>query len=100
MARGSWIRFLSTLAEFRLSRESAFNVLKTDTRGNGNAIPLVDAEMRYLVVVILKQFPREIIVLALRLLNSQDVYIGTSQPILNTVGAVSKRVHIPGCNLH
>ena len=93
-------RVLAALAKFGLAREGALHILKAHAGSDGHAVPLVYAKVRYLVVIVLEQLPRKIIVFAFRFLDSQDIYVGAPQPVLNAVGTGSQRVHIPSCNLH
>ena len=73
---------------------------RPDPGGDGDAVPLVDAEVRHLVAHALEELPRELLVLALGLLDGQDVAVGALQPGLHPVGTGTERVHIPGRNLH
>jgi len=93
-------RVLARLAEGGLVQERPLNVLQPHAGGDGNSVPLVYAEVGHLVAHALKEFPREVVVLAFGLLDGQDVAVAALKPGLNAVGAGTERVHIPGSYLH
>ena len=93
-------RVLAGFAESRLVHEGALNVVQAHTGGEGHTIPLGDAEVRDLVTHALKEFPGEVLVLALGLLDGQDIAVAALKPGFYAVGSGTEGVHIPGSYLH
>ncbi|MNI95513.1 hypothetical protein D3C73_1537900 [compost metagenome] len=56
--------------------------------------------MRNLVTHAFKELPREVLVLALGLLDGKDITVAALKPGFNAVGTGAEGVHIPGCYLH
>jgi hypothetical protein len=100
MARASCAGSLPALPNIGWSRKVRSTLSKPDAGSDGNTVPLVHAEVRNFVTHALKELPREVLVLALGLLDGQDIAVAALKPGFNAVGTGTEGVHIPGSYLH
>jgi hypothetical protein len=79
---------------------SLLDVGEADPGGDGDAVPLVGAEVHDLVPGRLEDVVRELLVPDLGLLEGRDVDLAARQPCADPVDPGADRVHVPGGETH
>ena len=76
------------------------DVLEPDAGDDGHAVPLDEAVVGHLVAERLEPLDRELLVLALGLLDGEHVDVAALEPGLDAVDAGADGVDVPGGDAH
>jgi hypothetical protein len=80
--------------------ETDLHVVQAHAGGDGDPVPLVEAVEGHLVAAVVEDLARELGVLALELLDGQDIRVRAVEPGADPLSPGSDRVHIPVHDAH